>query len=390
MFRAARLAVGLLALTALPSWAGTFTTIHTFASGDDGAHPTGGMILAKGQLYGTTTEGGSSDLGTIFQLDPASGDLTILYSFTGGDDGANPNAAPIFHKGVLYGTDHSGGAGFGAVYALDLKSGELTSLHVFSGGEDGGNPDAALRLSGNLLFGTAATGAETGCINDNGCGTVFQIDLDTGEFTTLYAFPNDETQGSNPASGLQYKGGLLFGTTFTGGITNNGEVASGTLFALDPSTSEISTLHVFDQTDGSGPLGNLLYRKGTLYGAASLAGTGCAGGCGTLFSYNTKSGGFVTLHQFTGTDGRDPKGGLIFRKGMIYGTTLGGGTGCTGECGTVFSINPNTAALTTLYNFTGQADGEQPWGGLVYYHRAFYGTTELGADGYGTIFALKP
>jgi uncharacterized repeat protein (TIGR03803 family) len=75
---------------------------------------------------------------------------------------------------------------------------------------------------------------------------------------------------------------------------------------------------------------------------------------------------------------------------MIYGTTLGGGTGCTGECGTVFSINPTTAALTTLYNFTGQEDGEQPWGGQVYYHHVFYGTTELGADGYGTIFALKP
>ena len=83
MFRVARLAVGLLALTALPSRAGTFTTIHTFAAGGDGAHPAGGMILAKGQLYGTTTEGGSSDLGTIFQLDPASGDLTILYSFQG-------------------------------------------------------------------------------------------------------------------------------------------------------------------------------------------------------------------------------------------------------------------------------------------------------------------
>jgi uncharacterized repeat protein (TIGR03803 family) len=390
MFRTARLLVGLLALAALPARAGSFTTLHTFTSGDDGAHPTGGMTLGKGQIYGTTTEGGPDNLGTIFQLDPATGDVTILYAFQGGDDGANPDAAPTYHKGILYGTDRAGGEGFGAVYAFNLKTGEMTSLHVFTDGEDGGNPVGSLRLKSNVLYGTAAIGAAKGCINDDGCGTVFQIDLASGEFATLYAFPNDETQGGNPVGGLQLQSGALLGTAFTGGINTDGQVADGTLFALDPTTGDITNLHVFDGLDGSGPLGNMLYRKGTLYGAASLAGTGCTGGCGTLFSYDFNGGGFAVLHQFTGTDGRDPKGGLIFRKGMIYGTTLGGGTGCSNECGTVFSLNPATGALTTLYNFTGGADGEQPWGGLVYYKRTFYGTTELGGDGYGTIFALKP
>lgn len=390
MFNSARLLVGLLALASAPAQAGSITTVHAFASGDDGAHPTGGMILAKGQLYGTTTFGGADNLGTIFQFDPSTGDLTVLHAFEGSDDGAYPNAAPIFHKGVLYGaTFGSNSQGFGTVYALNLKSGALTSLHVFTGGDDGGNPDSTLSVAGKVLYGTAASGAETGCGNDDGCGTVFQIDLATGKFATLYAFPNNETEGSNPAGGLLLKNGSLFGTGFIGGIVG-GELAAGTLFALDPATGVLANMHTFSGTDGNGPRGNMLYLKGTLYGATTGGGLGCTGGCGTLFSYDIASASFAVLHAFTGTDGRDPKGGLIFKKGKIYGTTLGGGTGCANECGTIFSINPVTGVLTNLYNFTGGADGEQPWGGLVYDQGIFYGTTELGADGYGTVFALKP
>jgi uncharacterized repeat protein (TIGR03803 family) len=386
MFSAVRLLVGLLALAVAPARAASFKIVHTFASGDDGANPIGGMILAKGMLYGTTSSGGADNMGTLFQFDPVSGDVTTLYAFQGGDDGAEPFAAPIYHKGVLYGTAEAGGDGYGTVWAFNLKSGELTSLHVFSNGDDGAAPEASLRSAGNLLYGTATTGGVVGCNDNNGCGTVFAIDLTSGEFTTVVAFPKDTSEGDLPEGGMQLKNGLLYGTTLLGGMNDDVD-GQGTLFALDPGTGDVTSLHVFDGTDGAAPLGNLLFRKGVFYGAASVAGSG---DCGTLFSYDTNGGGFTALYQFTGPDGRDPKGGMIFRKGLIYGTTLGGGTGCSKNCGTVFSINPTTGALTTLYNFTGGADGYQPWGGLVYYDRTFYGTTVFGGDDFGTIFSLKP
>jgi uncharacterized repeat protein (TIGR03803 family) len=85
--------------------------LHSFTGGD-GSRPGAGLIAyAAGNLYGTTITGGAGDAGTVFQLTP-SGDLIILYSFTGGSDGALPFAGVIADAaGNLYGTTIDGGAG---------------------------------------------------------------------------------------------------------------------------------------------------------------------------------------------------------------------------------------------------------------------------------------
>lgn len=379
-------ALGAALFVALPVQAAKFQTLYTFTNGDDGGVPIGGLLFKNKLLYGTTNTGGADDSGTVFEINPKTGELTTLYAFTGGADGAHPSASLIFQKGLLYGTTQFGGTGFGTVFALDVKSGELSTLHTFSGGEDGAQPIATLLSKKGMLYGTAARGGVTGCQDNEGCGVVFQIGLASGDFTTLFEFPADLTDGAYPESSLLLKKGTLFGSTVTGGLID-GEQQSGTVFALEPGAQAPTVLHVFDGQDGAVPVGGLLYKKGVLYGTTEAGGPSEDG---TVFELDAGRGAFASLYDFSGADGKDPKDALISRKGKLYGVTLGGGTGCAKECGTVFELDPKSGALTTLHDFTGGADGEQPWGSLVYAHGVFYGTTALGADGYGTVFEIKP
>ena len=169
----------------------SLTVLHRFA-GSDGSRPVdwaGLLADAAGNLYGTTSAGGDSTsctfiegCGTVFQLD-SSGNLNVLYSFTGGSDGGDPTAGLIADAaGNLYGTTLEGGAtgscnrpyGCGTVFQL-TPSGALTVLHTFTGGSDGAHPEAGLiaNAAGNLYGTTHSGGAGTSCVQ--GCGTVFEL-----------------------------------------------------------------------------------------------------------------------------------------------------------------------------------------------------------------------
>jgi uncharacterized repeat protein (TIGR03803 family) len=142
---------------------GKETVLHRFTGGKDGAEPYAGVMLdAAGNLYGTTIAGGSFGKGVVFRLD-GTGAETVLHSFTGGTDGASPYGTPIRDAmGNLYGTTAGGGrSGKGTVFRLD-KAGRLSVLHSFAGGSDGANPNAGVyrdtlgNLYGTTLFGGAA------------------------------------------------------------------------------------------------------------------------------------------------------------------------------------------------------------------------------------------
>ncbi len=101
----------------------TFNIIHTFTGGPDGGYPIAGVTLDRaGNLYGTAfLGGGAGGFGTVYQLKPraSGGVFNILYTFTGGSDGANPAARVIFGpNGTLYATTYRGGAGYGTVSNL--------------------------------------------------------------------------------------------------------------------------------------------------------------------------------------------------------------------------------------------------------------------------------
>ncbi len=152
---------------------GNETVLYSFTGGADGAYPIAGVIQdSKGNLYGTTNQGGASGAGVVFKVD-TSGNETVLYTFTGGADGAYPLWVVLASDSAanLYGTTAGGGtSGVGVVFKVDT-SGNETVLHTFTGGADGGNPEAGVIFGpGGLLYGTTAFGGQTNA------GVVFELE----------------------------------------------------------------------------------------------------------------------------------------------------------------------------------------------------------------------
>ncbi len=258
---------------------GKETVLHSFASNPDGADPYGGLVRdSKGVLYGTTVFGGANGgYGTVFKLN-AAGKLTLLYSFSGTPDGADPYGGLVRDaEGNLYGTSvYGGGAGgYGTVFKIN-KAKKLTLLHSFAGTPDGVNPHSGLiRDQQGDLFGTTVYGGNAG-----GYGTVFEISA-SGKFKLLHSFAGTP-DGVNPYGSLvRDASGNLYGTTFYGGTSGYGSV-----FKLSKS-GKLTVLHCFNYSpDGAHPIGALVKDKaGNLYGTTSAGGdTSCGfSGCGTVF-----------------------------------------------------------------------------------------------------------
>lgn len=120
LFVVPALAAGLGLMPAGRVAAQTFTNLHSFTGGSDGANPYyAGLVLSGNTLYGTTQNGGSSDDGTVFAVNTAGTGFTNLYNFTGVNDGANPQAGLVLSSNTLYGTAYGGGnSGDGTVFSL--------------------------------------------------------------------------------------------------------------------------------------------------------------------------------------------------------------------------------------------------------------------------------
>ena len=358
---------------------GVFTVIYTFTNGTDGSTPRSGLVLASdGNLYGTTINGGAKANGTVFRL-TTNGVLTTLYSFTGGNDGANPHTGLIQAKdGGLYGTTFGGGANSdGTIFRISLN-GVFSSHFSFTGGADGSTPDAnLLQASDGNLYGTTINGGT------NGYGVVFRIPTNGTTVIPLYSFTNG-TDGANPLGGLvQASDGNLYGSAEFGGVYSD-----GTLFRI--STNALATNAVFTQlysftggTDGNEPFSDLAQASdGNLYGSTFIGGSSDSG---TLFTIDT-TGNFVSAFSFPGAgDGANPHCNLIAgADGNLYGTTISGGT--NGQ-GAIFSVSSN-GTLTTVYSFIGGISSGAPMAGLVQAaDGSFYGTGEPGSSA-GSIFRL--
>ena len=254
--------------------------------------------------------------------------------------------------------------------------GSVTSLHYFTGG-DGGNSYAGLVLGpGGNFYGT------TSGDNTSGYGTVFVISP-AGALTTLYSFTGGADGGNPNGNLLLGSDGNFYGTT----SGDNTATGYGTIFQMTPAGA-LTTLYSFTGgTDGGTPDAGLIEGPaGNFYGTTSGDNTT---GYGTVFEI-TPAGVLTTLYTFTGgADGGDPEGNLVLGpNGNFYGTTSGDNTS---GYGTIFEITP-AGALTTLYSFTGGADGGNPQAGLVLgVNGNFYGTAGgENTSGYGTVFEATP
>ena len=322
--------------------AGKLTTLHSFDL-TDGAIPSGGLVQAtNGNFYGTTSFGGTSlncadGCGTVFEITPA-GKFTALFSFNF-TDGAGPNGGLVqATNGNLYGTTSGGGTslscigGCGTVFEI-TPAGKLTTLHSFDLTDGFGPTGLVQATNGNFYGETQLGGTSSSC--SEGCGTVFEI-TPAGKLTTLHNFDNSD--GSYSAGGLtQATNGNFYGTTDNGGTSGY-----GTVFEITPA-GKLTTLHNFDNTDGSYANGVMQATNGNFYGTTEYGGTSgnCNGRCGTVFEI-TPAGKLTTLRSFNKTDGSSPTGGLVqATNGSFYGTTQLGGTSgnCSGGCGTVFSLS---------------------------------------------------
>jgi uncharacterized repeat protein (TIGR03803 family) len=387
------LALALIAATlfiALPtkSSAQTFTTLINFRI-TNGAYPNTSMIQGiDGNLYGTTSGGGSRSCGgcgVIFRM-TSSGILSIVSEFDANPDGEYPSALMQTANGDFYGTTVYGGANNdGTVFEIS-PSGSFTLLHTFDYTDDG-TPTAGLVQGpdGNLYGGTYSGGA-------NYDGTIFAI-TPQGTLTTLHNFNGTDGDGSEGALVLATNGNF-YGTTHEGGTSTACTRGCGTVFTVTPEGT-LTSLHSFDGSDGSSPMAGLVQgNDGNFYGTTSLGGLYNGG---TVFKMSP-AGSLTTIHNFcsnppTCTDGANPDSALVLgTDGSFYGTTVSGGAFssiCRGPCGTVFKIT-SSGTLTILHSFQ-LTDGDAPYGGLVQAtNGTFYGTTqEGGTHGQGTIFSIS-
>ena len=313
---------------------GRQSVLHAF-NGSDGYLVRGPLIRAPHGFYGISWQGGADGSGVVFQLD-SGGNETVLYTFTGfGPDGGLPDGGLIRDAaGNLYGTCSATiqqPETWGTAFKVDA-TGNITILHTFTGKPDGAQPSSGLiRDTAGNLYGTTSAGGATGQ------GTVFKLDR-AGAETVLYSFTGKNGDGAQPRGGLiRDTSGNLYGITYIGG-----SAGKGTVFKLDASGHE-TVLHSFtDRPDGASPYAGLLRDAlGNLFGTTSYSG---ATGQGTVFKLDT-AGTMTVLHSFAGElDGANPYAGLIMdASGNLYVTTSNGGNGtqchATG-CGTVFKLTP--------------------------------------------------
>jgi len=389
-------------LTAASSFASTFKVVFSFDF-KNGSAPNGGLISdSEGNFYGTTQFGGPTyNRGVVFKLS-IKGEETVLYSFTGKDDGGIPIGRLISDSsGNLYGITSSGGnatCSCGTVFELE-KNGKLKVLHAFKGGTDGsqnqGQAQLGLVLANGHLYGSASFGGVAGCDGNLGCGVIFKLTL-AGKETILHRF-TAKADGGFPQDLIADQAGNVYGETGGSYEAGNG----GTIFKITPA-GKFSTLYTFPEgAEGTSPRWGLsLTSSGVFYGVTQFGGdtTSCAlgsAGCGIAFSVNAaKKEKVLYTFGIKAANGEEPSGPVLDANGNFFGTTFYGGTDnstCSLGCGVFYEIS-SARKYSVLHRFTGGNDGWDPSGGLAEDSSGnIYGAAMDGGSGSnGVIYKITP
>ena len=408
---------GMLALTSsFPAQAQTYTVLHAFTDGNDGANPYAGVTVDQGgNLYGTAEYGGSGHCGNVFRLKLMNSvwTLTNLYEFHL-TDGCAPGAKVVFGpNGTLYGTTASGGpANAGTVFQLQppirtcptsLCLWHETILYNFLGGNaDGLGPsgDPVVFDAAGNLYGTTTTGGIGGC-DDNTCGTAYQLSPSGGSWTETILQFFGGSSGAIPHGVILDTAGHLYGTSYY-----DPQGGDGTVFELTKTGGawSLTNLYIFQNLgEGAGPWAGLVRdQQGNLYG--STGGFG-ANGAGTIFKIDTADN-FSVIYALTNPGGQGSFMGpgpaaklMMDTAGNLYGTTYGDGVH---GFGSVFKLSPSNGGwtYTSLHDFTGGADGGYPVSDVVMDSAGnLYGTATVGGSfvglcnsgsGCGVVWKITP
>ena len=404
-------------------FAQTYTVIHKFTGGSDGASPYAGLTMdAAGNFYGTTVAGGfqgsddcrvGNGCGTVFKLARRGTGWGVepLYQFLGGSDGIGPLSRVVFGPdGALYGTTQAGGSngciggsGCGTVFRLTPPSRRCTRvfcqwnetvLHAFTGGIDGELPeygDLTFDAAGNM-FGTTGLGG----VHDQ--GTLFKLSRQNGVWMESVPRVFGGADAKYPSTGVTFDAaGNILGTA------NGGDpYYHGLVYELQPIPGGWSESTIFTFTigsDGASPAGGLIKdASGNMYGTTTSGGPSTNGG--TVFELTPSGSGWTltTLSGIVGGSGGPHANLTMDAHGTLYGTTDSDGVY---GYGSVFKLVPQSDGTWTfydLYDFTGFDDGREPDGSVAIDSNGnLWGTTSLGGDrtrcfhiGCGVIWEITP
>jgi uncharacterized repeat protein (TIGR03803 family) len=409
--------------------------------GEYGLWSGAGVIAGgSGELYGTASSSGDytncrDGCGTVYEAVPPSTpdgvwSMSVIYTFHGGKDGADPGNLVMDHSGTIYGVTRGGGAaGAGTVFALTppAETGgawKERTLYTFTGGADGSGPVAPLVIGADgVLYGVAPSGGVTtgSCTSEGaaaGCGTVFSLTPPAGPgdgwtFNLLYSFMSYD-DGITPGGVVLDPSGILYGNTVYGGSSNCpyglGFRGCGTVFSLTspapaPGAWTKNVVYSFQGgTDGSRPNGVTLgtvpgESTAVLYGTTSRGGNpyacGRGGeGCGTAYmlappSAPGDSWTETIITDFPESRGFHPSSSLATgRGGVLFGTT----SGALNSGFTVYMLIPPTLSGSdwkkeVLSEFSSSSPGSPA--NVLLLGGNLYGATYYGGDSNGgTVWAL--
>ena len=460
-----------------PTPEGTWTEqiLHSFTGGltnGDGDYPTAGLTFdAAGNLYGTTSGGGVPAEGIVFKMSRSGGAWTeqVLYAFSAtGSDGHAPQPGVIFDSaGNLYGTTTAGGSNSFGLYGTVFEiANVVTASPSFSppgGGYSSAQTVTISDVTANSTIyytingGISPTQYKTPVkVSSSETITAYAISISlpqsqaavanyqigsvaatpwfsppAGTYTVAQAVsisdaaPNATiyytTDGTSPTtSSTKYTGPIAVASTETvqaiavasGYSTSAVGSSKYTIVTVTPPTEKLLYSFGATSSDGGVPLAGLVEdSKGNLYGTTKYGGpneidySSNTTTAGTAFELSPASGGGWTekvIYDFgaTTSDGALPIANMILdSKGNLYGTTLAGGSY---GLGTVFELSPGSGGVWTekvLYSFGANlSDGKSPEAGLIFDSKGnLYGTTNIGGasdatygGGYGTVFELSP
>lgn len=366
----------------------TFTKRLDFFRFDGGSSKAEVVKASNGKYYGVTEFGGTNGVGVLYSYDPGTNTYAVLVNFSTSTSGAGAIGARPYRglllaaNGRLYGTCTQGGINnVGTLFEFNIGTGVLTKRADFdlstAAAGKGSTPRCRLMQASNaLVYGVTQLGGV------NGRGTLFQFNTSTNAFTKRHDFAAlPSLTGGQPFGGLaQAANGLLYGTTQIGGV-NGG----GVIYSFNTSTNTYTSVYDFTQATGRFPLAEpVLAPNGLLYGTTSAGG---ASNIGVIYSYDPVTDSYLDRYDMAAGTGNNPFSRLLVASnGLLYGTTNQGGTN---NGGVVYSFNTSTNAYSVVYNL-GAGGYSDSWAGLIEDPAGtVVGVSNAGgASGQGSLFKL--
>ena len=301
------------------------------------------LVLYNDRLWGTVMLGGANGFGVIYSITTTGEDFQMHHHFVINEGNPLYRLTRVGSEiwGVLIGAGQ-----YGAIYSFDMDSEIFTIEHSLTQ-EDGNSPSSGLTESEGYLWGVTDVGGE------HNLGVVYKLDPDNPtDLTVVHEFSGSD--GQYPYGTMTEYEGKLYGTTRLGGDFN-----SGTLFSIDLVTGQMTIEYHFMAEESADANGRMTVYRGRLWGSSHRGGLH---GAGSIFAFDTESGNLEVIHEFSAVDGAAPSGGLVELNGNLYGTTYVDGEYYSGV---FFVITDGGTDFIKLRDFNIHTGGAMLEGGLI-------------------------